>query len=227
MFAESEIGSAKTAAQKGYSDKIKELDAMGILRVTNEIDANDGKITPEVATMIDTETARIKGSMADIRVLDEMGEPFTKGGERKPMFLQSLKTGALHKLPAEWSGDAVPLTDVEGNVLGYGVRNASGGITQLRQQAAATDKPMPAERRAAMNTKMRSVDQWWKDLNVRDRSKPEAQQELNRRIKAVEDEFSSQPEPATAAPSDFQNTYDALPSGSRYTAPDGTLRTKR
>lgn len=224
-FAATEVGNHFAAVTKSYTDKIKDLDATSTLRVQQLLDASEGKITPEIATLIDTETARIKGSMAGTEILNEMGEPLAQGGTGKPTFIRSLKTGALHKLPTEWSGEAIPLTDVDNNVIGYGVRNASGGITQLRQEKAVSTTITP-ERRAAMNLEFKTVQSWWDGLDSKQKAKPENQAELKRKIAEVEGKYSATP---AAAPmnDDFQKTYDALPSGARYTAPDGTLRTKR
>lgn len=167
--------------------------------------------------------------MADIQVLNEMGEPFVKGGDSRPAYLRSAKTGALHKLPQDWTeqNPVVPLKDDEGNILGYGVRNASGGITQLRQQKA--DEPtLSVAQKAAMNSEFKTINQWWADLDIKQRAKPENQAELQRRLKAVQDKYTPANAPApVAAPSDFQQKYDALPSGATYTAPDGSIRTKR
>lgn len=227
IFAATETGNHFTAVQKGYTDKIKDLDAVSTLRVQQLLEGSEGKITPEIAALIDTETARIKTATADIQILDEMGEPFVKGGENKPVFLRSTKTGALHKLPTEWTGEAIPLTDVDNNVIGYGVRNASGGITQLRQEKAATTT-LPPEKRAAMNLEFKTVQLWWDGLDKREKAKPENQALLRQKISEVEGKYTMQPAaPPAVAPSDFQQKYDAIPSGSTYTAPDGTIRTKR
>lgn len=217
------------AVQKSYNDQLKNLDAMGLLKVQQALSQTEGVITPEIATIIDAEQARLKLSSQDIQVLDEMGEPYVKGGENKPAFLRSTKTGALHKLPQDWSGEAIPLTDVDNNVIGYGVRNASGGITQLRPEKTATTT-LPPEKRAAMNLEFKTVQSWWDGLDSRQKAKPENQTELKRRIANVEDKYSTAPATPAAtpvAPNDFQQKYDALPSGSTYTAPDGTIRTKR
>ncbi len=209
-YATTERGSQVMAVQKSYNDKIKGLDAMGTLRVQQLLDASDGTITPEIATLIDAEQARLQTTSADIQVLDEMGQPFVKGGETKPAFLRSTKTGALHRLPQDWTSDnpVIPLKDEEDNILGYGVRNASGGITQLREHKEPS-VTMPPERRSAMNQKMKNVDTWWKDLPVKEREKPEKQKELARRIQEVQNEFATQPGPVTA-PAPAANPRDPL-----------------
>lgn len=190
-FDETEIGSKFAAVRKAYTDKIKDLDAVAALKVQQLLNVNQGEITPEIAAIIDTETARVQGTTADIQVLDEMGEPFVKGGENKPAFLRSLKTGALHKLPQDWSeqNPVVPL-EIDGKVIGYGIRNASGGITQLREQKSDEPVLSPAQR-GTMNAEFGVVKQWWDDLDIKERRKPEMQAEMKRRLKEVENRFST------------------------------------
>lgn len=226
VLLQNERNSLFGAVQKGYSDKLKDLDAMGLLKVQQALGETKGVITPAIATMIDAETVRISGTMADLQVLDETGELFVKGGDNRPAFIRSTKTGALHRLPQDWTDQnpVVPLKDADDNILGYGVRNASGGITQLRQQKV-TEPTLSVPEKAAMNSEFKTINQWWADMDTKQRSKPENQAELQKRIKGVQDKYTVAP--STAAPSDFQQKYDTLPSGSTYTAPDGTIRTKR
>lgn len=190
-FATTEIGNAQAAARKGYADKIKDLDAMGTLRVTSEMDKANGQITPEVATLIDAETLRIKGSMANVRVLDEFGELYVKGSDRKPAYLQNPTSGALHKLPNDYSeqNPVIPL-EVDGKVIGYGVRNASGGITQLREQKVDEPVLSPAQRQT-MNAEFGVVKKWWDDLKIDERRKPEMQAEMKKRLKEVQDRYAT------------------------------------
>lgn len=227
IYANTEVGNARSAAQKGYADQIKGLDAMGILRVTTAMDEANGAITPQVATLIDTEVARMQATTADLQVIDEMGQLYLKGGENKPAYIRSVNSPSLHRLPQDWSAETnpvVPLKDDDGNVLGYGVRNASGGITQLRQEKSATTT-LPPEKRAAMNLEFKTVQSWWDGLDKREKAKPENQALLRQKISEVEGKYTMQPAPAV--PNDFQQKYDAIPSGITYTAPDGSIRTKR
>lgn len=211
------------AVQKGYNDKLKTLDATGLLKVQQLLNVNQGEITPEIAQVIDAETTRMQGTMADIQVLDEMGEPFVKGGENKPAFLRSTKTGALHKLPQDWTENnpVVPLKDDEGNILGYGVRNSSGGITQLRQQKA--DEPtLTAPQKAAMNSEFKTINQWWSDLDIKQRAKPENQADLQRRLKAVQDKYSTSP--ATPSANSSVRMRVRAPDGKIGTIPENQLQ---
>lgn len=49
-------------------------------------------------------------------------------------YLRNLSTGGLHPVPRNFSGNTpvLPLVDETGKVLGYGIPNSRGGITQLR-----------------------------------------------------------------------------------------------
>lgn len=192
VFAQSEIGSKFAAADKAFADQIKDLDAMGALRVRDAMDASNGRITPEIAHLIDLERARMQGASADIQILDETGEAFVKGSDRKPAFLRSTRTGALHRLPQDWSDQnpVVPLKDEQDKIIGYGVRNASGGITQLREQKSDEPTLTPAQRQT-MNAEFGVVKQWWDDLSINDRRKPEMQAEMKKRLKEVENRYST------------------------------------
>lgn len=195
------------AVQKSYNDQLKDLDAMGLLKVQQALDESGGVITPAIATIIDAEKARLQMSSADIQVLDETGQPFVRGGEAKPAFLRSTKTGALHRLPQDWTeaNPVVPLKDDEGNVLGYGIRNASGGITQLRRQAN-TEPTLSAPEKKAMDAEFRVVNSWWEDLDTKQRRDPKNQAELQRRIKSVQDKYTpgatNTPAPVETDPKD-------------------------
>lgn len=191
VFAASETGNHFTAVQKGYTDKIKELPAVATLQVQQLLDASDGRITPEIAALIDAETAKLKATTADLQVLDEMGQPFVKGGDNKPAFIRS-GTGALHRVPQDWDGQAEPLTDIEGNVIGYGIRTGSGNIRVLPTQKP-TEQTLTAPQKAAMNSEFKTINQWWADLDSTKRAKPENQAELQRRLKAVQDKYSVSP----------------------------------
>lgn len=200
VFAATETGNHFTAVQKGYTDKIKDLPAVATLQVQQLLESSDGKITPEIATLIDAETAKVKSTMADLQVLDELGQPFVKGGDTKPAFIRSA-TGALHRLPQDWSetNPVVPL-EIDGKVVGYGIRNASGGITQLREQK--TEQSLSAPEKAAMASEFKIVNQWWSDLDSRERKKPEVQAELQRRIKALQDKYTPGAPTASPAPTE-------------------------
>lgn len=184
------------AVQKSYNDQLKDLDAMGLLKVQQALSETEGVITPAIATIIDTEKARIQTSSANLRVLDDQGQPFEQGGTTKPAFIQT-PGGALHRLPQDYTTDnpVVPL-EIDGKIVGYGIRNASGGITQLREQK--TEQSLSAPERAAMASEFKIVNQWWSDLDSRERKKPEVQAELQRRIKALQDKYT--PGAPTASP---------------------------
>lgn len=201
-YSDTEIGSKFAAANKAFADKIKELDATGALRVQEALDKTEGKITSDVATLIDNETVRIKSTMADTRVLDEQGQPYVEGSG-KAAFLQSLKTGSLHKLPPDWSGgmQLIPLRDEDGSVKGYGVPNSSGGITQLRETKPPAESVMDPVTKAAMSAEFKALQSWRESLPPNPKGKDgkplDVEAEYQRRLKALEEKYRVTPTPAT------------------------------
>lgn len=199
-YADTEIGSKFAAANKAFADKIKDLDAAGALRVRDALEKAGGSITPDVATLIDSEAARIKSTLADTRVLDEQGQPFVDGGTGRPTFIQSLKTGSLHKLPPDWSRgmQLIPLRDDQGTIKGYGVPNSSGGITQLRE-AKPPSAIMDPVTKAAMQAEFKALQTWRDNQSptARDsKGKPvDVDAEYQRRLKALEDKYRTLNEP--------------------------------
>jgi hypothetical protein len=114
-----------------YADFLKSysaLDGYGKAAVRAIGDLNKGDIKPEHYQILGNEQARIR----DDALKSRYGTTTIEVDGVK--YLRTA-TGALHAVPKDWSegAPAVPIVDDDGNVLGYGLQNSRGGITQLRQ----------------------------------------------------------------------------------------------
>lgn len=118
-----------------YADFLKAysaLDGYGKSAVRAMGEIKRGQIFPEHYQILGNEQTRMREDLLKSRYGTETIEV---DGQK---YIRNRSTGGLHAVPKDWSegAPAVPIIDDDGNVLGYGLQNSRGGITQLRQPGA-------------------------------------------------------------------------------------------
>lgn len=128
-----DLEATETEELNAFNQAVAKLDGYGAASVRSIGPWEKGGILPEhynalgAAQKIQRE--ELLKSKSETRIIEE-------GGNR---YLQNIATGSIHPIPRDFTqgSPVIPLTDEEGRVLGHGVMNSRGGITQLRQPAAA------------------------------------------------------------------------------------------
>lgn len=118
-----------------YADFLKSysaLDGYGKSAVRAMGAIERGAILPEHYQILGNEQTRMREDALKLRYGTETIEV---DGQK---YIRNRSTGGLHAVPKDWSegAPAVPIVDDDGTVLGYGLQNSRGGITQLRQPGA-------------------------------------------------------------------------------------------
>jgi hypothetical protein len=112
-----------------FNEQVSKLDGFGIASVRSVGDWMKDGIQPAHYQKLGLEQTRVRDEALKAKYGTEVIEV---DGQK---YIRNRSTGALHAVPKDWSegAPAVPIVDDDGNVLGYGLQNSRGGITQLRQ----------------------------------------------------------------------------------------------